>query len=258
MQNQLCVIEHKAFTGNLKDIDISSREMVGQFAAYNTPDLVGDVGFKGMFDKTWSEAKNRVKHIYEHDTTKPIGKINQLWDDANGAYYKSKVPKHKFGDYVLELAEAGLINEHSYGYVVRRGVKNSHGGRDLKDVIHTEVTSVGGGYAIHGNTPLLKVSKSLNDVESLESLVKSMNEKYIALHNFCYKSNASDEDLFDLEYKTGLLLLEIKQLQQTIIDLKANSVHTPEEGSAQRTGLDRIEIFALSASANNTLIKLLN
>jgi uncharacterized protein len=211
-----------------------------------------------MFDQTWSEAKNRVKHIYEHDTTKPIGRISELWDDAKGAYYKSKVPKHKWGDDVLEMAEAGLINEHSYGFVVRRAAKNSHGGRDLKNVIHTEVTSIGGGWAIHGNTPLLKVSKSLNDLDTLESLVDKMNVKYKALHNFCYKSNASDDTLEDMEYKMGLLLIEIKQLQQTIIDLKASSVPAPDEGPAQRTEIKSIHVLDLTASAQNVILNLLN
>lgn len=257
MSDGLSVIEYKAITGNLSDVNVGKREMVGQFAAYNTPDLVGDIGFKGMFDKTWSEAKGRVKHIYEHDTSKPIGRIQELWDDQNGAYYKSKVPKHKFGDDVLEMAEAGLINEHSYGYVVRRGIKNRHGGRDLKDVIHTEVTSVGGGYAIHGNTPLLAVSKALG-ADTLESLVDRMNVKYKALHHFCYNANASDETLEEMEYKMGLLLLEIKQLQQTIIDLKTNSAAASAEEPPQRKGLGSLEVLGLSASANNTLIKLLN
>jgi HK97 family phage prohead protease len=258
MQNPLCVIEYKAYTGSLKDISVGKREMVGQFASYGTPDLVGDVSHKGMFDKTWSEAKNRVKHIYEHDTSKPIGRIQDLWDDNQGAYYKSKVPNHKFGDDVLEMAEAGLINEHSFGYVARRASRNNHGGRDLKDVIHTEVTTVGGGYAIHGNTPLIKVSKSLTNLDSLESIVDQMNVKYKALHNFCYKSNASDETLEDMEHKMGLLLLEIKQLQQTIIDLKASSVHAPEEGPAQRTEVKSLHVLDLTASVNNAILNLLN
>lgn len=253
MSEAFSVIEYKAHTGNLSDVNVGKREMVGQFAAYNTPDLVGDVGFKGMFDKTWAEAKNRVKHIYEHDTSKPIGRISELWDDANGAYYRSKVPKHKWGDTVLEMAEAGLINEHSYGYVVRRGTKNSHGGRDLKDVIHTEVTSVGGGYAIHGNTPLLAVSKALG-VDTMESLVDKMNEKYKALHKFCYNSTATDETLEDMEYKMGLLLLEIKQLQQTILELKSISVAASVEEPPQQTKVN--VLVDLGASLANTILKL--
>lgn len=251
------VIDYKSFEGNIKDIDVGKREMVGQFASYNTPDLVGDVSFKGMFDKSWAEAKHRVKHLYEHDTSKPIGRIQDLWDDNDGAYYKSKVPKHKFGDDVLEMAEAGLINEHSFGYIVRRGTNNKYGGQDLKDVLHTEVTSVGGGYAIHGNTPLIKVSKSIG-VDNLESLVDKMNTKYKALHNFCYKSNASDDTLEEMEYKMGLLLLEIKQLQQTIIDLKSISAAASEEEPPQQTKVKSILIADCSASLNNTILKLLN
>jgi HK97 family phage prohead protease len=235
-ENLKGVIEYKTVENGLQDVDTSKRVMIGMFANYNTPDLIGDVSTKGMFDRTWKEAKSRVKHLYEHDTTKMIGRIVDLWEDENGAYYKSIVPKHKFGDEVLEWAEAGLINEHSFGFVTKKSTKNKHGGRNLLEVLHTEVTSVGGGYAVHGSTPLLSVKKAFT-VETLEGLAETMNAKHKALSNYCYKATASDDTIQDTEEKLSLLLLEIKQLQSIILDLKANSTPAAEEAQASQKGI---------------------
>jgi HK97 family phage prohead protease len=228
-------LEHKSSAAGFKDIDTTGRLMIGKFADYNKPDIIGDTCTKGMFDKTWREqGKKRVKHIYEHDTVKPIGLIQDLWDDQDGAYYKSFVPKTKFGDWVIEQATAGLIKEHSFGFIVKRSKPNDSGGRQITEVIHTEVTSVGGGYAIHGDTPLVAV-KSFQD-DTLEALSEKLNQRHKALSDIVYKTAPVPDNEFETaEQHLSLLLLEIKQLQQAIIDLKTISTQAAEEALASQT-----------------------
>lgn len=223
------LFEYKSsISDSLKDVDRSSRLMVGQFADYKTPDLVGDLSHKGMFNKSWSETKSRVKHVFEHDMSKPIGKISELWEDDKGAYYKSTVGTHKFGDDVLEMADSGLLNEHSYGYKTIRGPKNRHGGRDLLEVKHFEVTSVSG-WAIHGNTPLISLKKSFTPEES-KALMDKLETRYKSLEKFCRNSTASDETI-------EFLLLEIKQLQQSYYELSTSSTLAAENAPEPQTGL---------------------
>jgi HK97 family phage prohead protease len=227
------VIEFKSIENGLHDVDKSKRVMVGLFSPYGTPDMIGDVAHKGMFEKTWKESKSRVTHLFEHDTLKVIARNPELWEDDNGAYYKSIVPKHKLGDDVLDLAVNGLITGHSYAYAVVQGKKNAHGGRDLKEVKHFEVTSTGGAWAVHPKTPLLYASKTL----PTDDLIEKLETRYKTLDRFCRNSNASDETLEEMEFRRDLLLLEIKQLHQNIIDLSTSSTPAVDEAPEPPKGL---------------------
>lgn len=248
MQNPL--FEYKsAISNSLKDVDKSTRIMVGMFSNYQEPDMLEDLSTKGMFDRTWREQKERIKHVYEHDMTKPIGKIQKLWDDEKGAYYESKVGTHKFGDDVLEMADSGLLDEHSFGFKTIRSTPRKPKGRNLIEVKHFEVTSVGG-WAVHGKTPLLIVKKSLTEQEQFD-LSEQLELRYKSLEKFCRNSNASDETI---EY----LLLEIKQLQQNIIELSTSSTHAAEEAPGPQTGLDPNAVFLLNTSIQNQLLKFSN
>ena len=208
------IIEYKAFEVELKDIDRSGRHMIGAFTSYNNEDAYGDIGRRGMFTKTWAENFKRIKHLLNHDVTKPIGKIEKLWDDNQYAYYKSKVGTHKQGDDALEMAESGLINEHSYGYVVVRQ-KKSGKVRELLEVKQLELSSVSG-WGVNENTGLHSFAKSFDNPD----FHKKMFERNAALEKFCKNSNASDETI-------ELLLLESKQLTQIIFDI-SNKTTEPD------------------------------
>lgn len=252
------LIEYKSIEQGLQDVDKGKREMVGMFSNYLEPDMVGDLSTKGMFDRTWRENKSRVKFLYEHDTTKVVGKIGELWDDASGAYYKSIVGTHKFGDDVLDMADAGLLNEHSFGYVTVRAEKKSvktqppyFGKAEVKrkiiEVKHLEVSVVGGDWGVHGRTPIISVNKSLSSEEA-QSLIDKMEVRYKTIEKFCRNSNASDDTI-------ELLLLEVKQLQQNIVDLSISSTPAAEEAPEPPKGYKSEDVFLLDVSLNNYFLK---
>jgi len=248
------VLEIKTIENGLQDVDATKRVMMGKFSPYDSPDVLGDLAFKGMFDRTWKETKSRVTHLFEHDTLKVIARNPELWDDNSGAYYKSIVPKHKLGDDVLDMAVNGLITGHSYAYKTVRGTKNEHGGRNLFEVKHFEVTSTGGAWAVHPNTPLMYASKTLNHDDAVEKL----ETRYKSLDRFCRSSNASDETLETLEFKRDLLLLEIKQLHQNIIDLSISSTPAADEAPEPPKGIQAKDLLMLKAIIAGTSIKILN
>lgn len=206
----------EAFSCELKDVDRSSRIMKGAFTRYNVKDSDGDIGRRGMFTKTWSENFSRIKHILNHDITKPVGKIQKLWDDEDYAYYESAVGTHKLGDDVLEMAESGLLTEHSYGYNTLREQKGKDG-NELLEVKHWELSNLTG-WGANQYTPLISATKSMDKVEVGQKLEMRMK----SLESFCRNSNASDETI-------ELLLLEIKQLQQHILNITESSTHAATE-----------------------------
>lgn len=226
--------EVKSIEGNIQDVDRGKREIVGMFSNYQSPDMVGDVAYKGMFDRTWKETGNRVTLLFEHKTEKVLARKLTLWDDNKGAYHKSILPKTTFNDSVLDMADAGLLSGHSFGYAVVKGPKNNYGGRDLKEVKHFEVTLVGGDWPVHPDTPLLSVKKSRSELIDDE---EKLRDEYIKLKSFCYRSTADDEILEHLELVRDTLLLKTLQLQQQILNLSTISTLAVEETPEPQTGL---------------------
>ena len=201
------IISYKSFDFELKDIDKGSRIMVGSYAAYNNEDAVGDIGRKGMFTKTWAENFSRVRHLLNHDVTQAVGKVERFWDEGDNAYYKSKIGTHKLGDDVLEMADSGLLNEHSYGYKTIKSIKNKTGQRELLEVKLLEFSNLTG-WGVNERTPLISSTKSVSDDSYNVKMIKHLD----SLEKFCRNTTASDETI-------ELMLLEAKQLTQIIIDL---------------------------------------
>lgn len=247
------LFETKSVSNSIKDIDASKREIVGMFANYRTPDMVGDVGHKGMFDKSWKETGSRITLLFEHKTHKVLARSPKLWDDANGAYHKSILGKTKFADSILEMAEADLLTGHSYAYAVVRGPKNKSGGRDLFEVKHFEVTLTGGDWPVHPNTPIISVKKSLQE---LQGDIDKMEDEYKKLKGFCYSANADDDTLEHLQTVRDALFIEIKKLHQNILDLSTLAANPAPE--PQRKGLSPSDVFLLQTSFENQLLKLSN
>lgn len=200
----------QGFSCELKEVDKKSRVMIGAFTKYNVIDSDGDIGKKGMFNKTWSENFGRIKHLLNHDVTKPVGKVKRLWEDDEYAYYESQVGTHKGGEDVLDMAESGLLTEHSYGYNTVRQEKSKEGNL-LLEVKQWEFSNLTG-WGANQYTPILSFSKE----QDKQDLLQKLSERSKALEKFCRNTNASDDTI-------ELLLLEIKQLQQYIIDLSTKS-----------------------------------
>jgi HK97 family phage prohead protease len=206
---------------SIKDIDLGKREMVGMFSNYETRDLGKDLAHKGMFDKSWKENGDKVALLFEHKTHRVLARSLKLWDDNKGAYHHSKIGNTKFGDSVLEMADAGLLSGHSFGYATVRSRKSA-AGRDLLEVKHIEVTVMGGDWPMHPDTPLIAAKKSFEELLKDED---DLNREYKKLSDFCYKAHAEDDILEHLENVRAGMLLEIKKLHQHILDLSTSSTH---------------------------------
>jgi HK97 family phage prohead protease len=201
------VYKIKSFDFPVKDVDLSSRTVVQAYTRYNVVDSDGDIGRKGMFNKTWSENMSRIKHLLNHDTTKPLGKPEQLWEDTEYAYGKSKIGTHALGDDFIKMADSGLITEASYGYRTMKENKSKEG-NELLEVKMWEWSSLTA-WGANQYTPIISLTKGLSKIEQADKITTRIK----ALEKFCRNSTATDETI-------ELLLLELKQLQQLFIDTK--------------------------------------
>lgn len=115
----------KDFVGSVKDVDRGNRIITGYLTAFGNKDHDGDVGIKGMFEKTINdrgpEGKNEIFFLNQHTWKQPHGKFAELKEDNNGLYFVSnKMPNTTYSNDAVELYAEGIIKEHSYGYEVMR------------------------------------------------------------------------------------------------------------------------------------------
>ena len=216
-------------TGNglasIKDADVKQGIVTGYFSSFGNIDADGDVIVKGAFTKTIAEngpmsSQPRVKHLLNHDVTKPLGKILVLTEDAKGLYYESKVGTHTLGQDYLKMVDSGLITEHSIGFKTIKEDRKS----DANYMTELRLWE-GSSLTAWGSNPETPVTgmKGMN--------LEDVNIRIKALDKFCRNTSATDETV-------ELLLIEIKQLQQYIIDLKATeptNLTLPDEGKDVKT-----------------------
>lgn len=207
---------------SVKDADSKKGIVTGYFSNFNNVDGDGDIIKPGAFTKTIAErgpksAQPRIKHLLNHDTSKPVGRLTELYEDAKGLAYESQAGTHKLGKDFIEMVESGLVTEHSIGFkIVKRNqlqdyenyVKNPGAGwYEITETMLWEGSSLTAWGANH-LTPITGV-KNLS-ADQLQDLINRQQ----AVEKFCRNSTASDETI-------ELLLLESKQLIQIICDLKA-------------------------------------
>jgi uncharacterized protein len=225
---ELFRIKTISFTAGLKDVDGKKGIMTGYFNHFDNVDAQGDIVRPGTFIKTIKEigpdsTMPRIKHLLNHNSTQPIGKLQVLKEDyqANGLYYESLVGKHKLGKDVIDMAESGLITEHSLMLIPTKekpiqtwSEYKANPAKGFNEILEAKMPE-GSSLTFWGAnelTPLTGV-KSTEDIDRIAARVK-------ALEKFCRNSDASDETI-------ELLLIECKQLSQMLID----TTKPPETGT---------------------------
>ena len=168
----------KGNPNSIKDVDINSRTVTGYAASFDNMDSAGDVFESGAFKKSISErgpqGNNRIIHLMQHDTLKPLGKPVVLLEDSKGLYFETKVAKTSYGTDLLKLYETGTIDEHSVGFVTITEDKQSEH-NVLKEVKLYEYSSVTWG--ANSETPFMgfKGARDKNDIiDRLTKLSKAI------------------------------------------------------------------------------------
>lgn len=207
------VIDYKSFGGSVTDFDFKSRIVTGYLTAFDNVDHGGDVGLKGMFTKSINERKDSIFFLNQHNWDQPHGKFAVLNEDSKGLYFESEpLINTTYSDDALKLYDAGIMNEHSYGYqVIKSDFDKKQGVRYLKEVKLYEGSNTTLG--MNPDTPFTGF-KSLTTLKDLEKEQKKLI-KAIADGTF------TDETF-------ALLEVALKQLQKQAFDLGLKSLNKTE------------------------------
>lgn len=211
---------------SFKDIDGKKGIVTGYFADFNSIDSDGDIIKPGAFTKSISEwgpnsSKKRIKHLLNHDTSKPLGVIQVLKEDAKGLYYESQLGTHSLGVDFIKMVDSGLVTEHSIGFQTIKynqlkpwnEWKPGEAARELTDLKLYEGSSLTA-WGANMNTPLTGLKH--------EQKIKKVNDRIDLLIKAIRNGTFTDET-FDL------LEIELKQMQQFISDIATLKVESTEQ-----------------------------
>lgn len=198
------IYAYKNLSLEIKDVDKKEGIVTGYFSAFDSLDSDGDIIRSGAFQKSIQEngpqsQKPRIKHLLNHDPSKPLGVIQELKEDSYGLYYVSKIGTHSLGQDFIKMVESDLVKEHSIGFRTIKERKDQKGEyNELLELKLYEGSSLTA-WGANENTPLL----------GLKGNVDLIAERIKAFEKFVKSTDATDETI-------ELCLLEIKQLAALI------------------------------------------
>lgn len=215
--------------GIVKDVDKKSRTVTGYFSAFNFKDSDGDIIVPTAFDKTISErgpqsARQRIKHLWQHNSTQPIATPHVLKADAFGLYFESKIADTTLGNDVLALYDAQVITEHSIGFNTILEEKDDDTGTNyIKEARLWEGSSVTWG--ANEDTPFTGFKSLFATPDKLEAHVKSI---FKALRT----ESLSDDTADSLEIWMNQMITAIKDFRQQIPSADTQSEKTAVQATS--------------------------
>lgn len=111
--------EHRYIPLDDLEIRASAREITGVVVPFGAPTRIGDyleTFVRGAFTRTIAERGHRVKLLFSHDPTRPLGKAVLLTEELRGLIGTFKVARTTAGDEALELASSGALDSLSVGF----------------------------------------------------------------------------------------------------------------------------------------------
>ena len=194
---------YKSLGMEVKDVDAKEGIVSGYFSAFGMVDSDGDIMMPGAFKRSiqdWGpNGKARIKHLLNHDPSKPLGKIMELEEDEYGLKYTSQIGTHSLGKDFIKMVESGLIAEHSIGFKILREQKSGDANQ-IHEVMLFEGSSLTA-WGANENTPMIGM-KNMGTIADIQAQIKSF-EKFIR------DSDVTDETI-------DLCLIKVKQLAQAL------------------------------------------
>lgn len=118
----------------------------GYASLFGKPDQGGDVVQKGAYAaslKRLDAGGRRVKMLWQHDPTQPIGIWDEVREDGAGLYVKGRIlAEVEKGREAAALLAAGAIDGLSIGYRTVRAERDGKGRRLLSELELWEVSLV--------------------------------------------------------------------------------------------------------------------
>ena len=204
----------KAVSGAPVDMADDSRTIVVYYSAFGNVDSDGDIIMPGAFTKSIKEngpgAKNRIWHLFNHSTDKPVSKPKELVEDTFGLKAVVKMPNTTLGRDTYELYKDGHITEHSIGFqTIKSAAKQGY--NEIQEIKLFEGSSVLWG--ANSNTPTVMVKSEIKAtvIDEISKTIKSLRNGFYTDETF------------------GLLELKLKQLQQYLAEMEDEESVTSEQ-----------------------------
>jgi HK97 family phage prohead protease len=112
----------------------------GYAAVFGRPDRGGDVVRPGAFERSLGRGAARVPLLWQHDSARPIGRIEYLKEDRRGLRVIARLSDGRAGREAATLLREGTVRGLSFGYRVRSA--NGAAPRELTDLDLVEVSLV--------------------------------------------------------------------------------------------------------------------
>lgn len=205
----------------MEDVDTTGRRIVLYAAAFDSLDSHSDIIRKGAFTKTIAENLGRMKHLWQHETDKPVGKPESLVEDQKGLLVTSKISDTQLGRDLLTLVADGVMNENSIGFQTIKSQKDEQKStRIIQEVKLFEYSSVTWGS--NENTPNLGI-KSLTAREQSTHLFAEFKK----IQNIVRKGNFHDDTYALLEIKLVQIEAEMQRLMDESLTAKKEPGDAP-------------------------------
>ena len=182
--------------GELKDVDEKLGIVSGYGSIFGNIDSDNDIIQKGAYTRTIKNNGNRVKYLYQHDISKPIGKMRELYEDEKGLGFVAEIPKTTFGTEVLELMKYNVIEENSVGILPIKKEFNDDGVRMIEEVKLFEISAVT--LASNDQAKIMEVKGKLENADYLQ-------KRFDNLIKLIRKGNITDELGYLVEYELEVL-----------------------------------------------------
>jgi HK97 family phage prohead protease len=116
----------------------------GYASTFNNIDSGFDVVMPGAFTKSLNERPaGKVKMLWQHDQTQPIGIWKTALEDGRGLFVKGKILKEvQKGAEAFALMKEGVIDSMSIGYKTLESDYTKNGVRQLKELGLMEISLV--------------------------------------------------------------------------------------------------------------------
>ena len=226
--------------GQISDIDENLGIVKGYGSVFGNKDSDNDIIEKGAYRRTIKNNGSRVKYLYQHDITKPIGKMKELYEDEKGLVFVAEVPKTTFGNEVLELMKYGVIDENSVGIMPVKKDYDEDGIRVIKEAKLYEISAVT--IAANDEAKILEVKGEYDNIDYL-------TKRFDNLIKVIRKGNVSDDLGYLIEY-------ELEVLKSLIA--RDNTHQSDEQLTRDNTHLEAKEDNTTSDSIINYMFNNLN
>jgi HK97 family phage prohead protease len=226
--------------GQISDIDEKLGIVKGYGSVFGNKDSDNDIIEKGAYRRTIKNNGSRVKYLYQHDITKPIGRMKELYEDDKGLVFVAEVPKTTFGNEVLELMKFKVIDENSVGIMPVKKDYDENGIRVIKEAKLYEISAVT--IAANDEAKILEVKGEYNNPDYL-------SKRFDNLIKVIRKGNVSDDLGYLIEY-------ELEVIKSLIA--RDNSHQSDEELTRDNTHLETKEDNTTSDSIINYMFNNLN